>query len=197
MDRRILRSPEAPRFSVSPGFCALVCLMLFLGGPGIALPFFLSAGLHEGGHLLALGLLGIPVRSLELRASGAVIRAELPGDLRELPAAAAGPAVNLLLCGCFCRIWPSLWLCSLVQLLWNLLPVYPLDGGRICRLLLPRLFGARGIILCQLLERFTALTAVLAGIWGTFALGLGLLPLLLAGFFLLRLPNSLDKASEC
>ena len=185
------------RFSVSPGFAAAVCLLLFLGGARLTAAFLLAAALHEGGHLLALRLLRIPVCALELRASGAVLRAELNGELREAWAVAAGPAVNLLLCGCAYRVWPELWLCSTVQLLWNLLPVSPLDGGRLCTLVLPELFGDRGDMLCKLLSRGTVLLAVVAGIVGTCFLHYGLLPALAAGFFLLRMPNLLDKPREC
>ena len=184
------------RVSVYPGFAVLIGSLFFLNGLKLTLPFLISAAMHESGHLLVLRLLGIRVYGLELRSSGAVIRADLSGELREVWAAAAGPAVNLLLCCCICRFWPELWLCSAVQLLWNLLPVWPLDGGRICRLLLPRLFGAAGLMLCKLLAVGTAAFAVIAGIWASFFLRLGVLPVLLAGIFLLRLPPGFFRLDD-
>ncbi len=184
------------RVRVSPGFPVLLCLLLCLEGFGLVLPFLLAAALHEAGHLLALALLGIPVCGLELRASGAVIRADLKGQLREAWALLAGPAVNLLLAGACFRLWPLLSFCSLVLGCCNLLPISALDGGRLCALLLPALFGRVGYMLCKLLHYGTLLAVVAAGILGTCVLHLGLLPILLTGFFLLRLPKGLDKPAE-
>ena len=178
---------------IRPGFPVMLCLLVCVGGLRLVLPFLTAAALHEAGHLLALALLGIPIRQLELRAAGAVIRAELRGEVREAWAVLAGPAVNLLLAGGCFRLWPALSLCSAILFCYNLLPVWPLDGGRLCLLLLPRLFGQAGYVLCQLLRGGTTLAVLAAGIWGTCVLHLGLLPALLAGFFLLRLPNALDK----
>ena len=183
------------RFSVSPGFPVLLSVLLCLGGPGTALPFLLAAAVHEAGHLAALGLLGVPVTRIELRGSGAVIRAGLRGEPREAWAAAAGPAANLLLAGAVYRILPMLSFCSMLLCCFNLLPAASLDGGMICRLLLPKLFGTAGYVLCKLLHWGVVLSAAAAGVWGTCVLHLGLLPALLAGIFLLRLPNLLDKAA--
>ncbi len=181
--------------TVSPGFPVLICLLLCLGGAETVLPFLLAAALHEAGHLLALGLLGIPVHRIELRASGAVIRAELRGEPREAWAILAGPAVNLVLAGACFRLWPLFSFCCLALGLFNLLPVPALDGGRLCALLLPALLGRAGYVLCKLLYFGTLLAVLAAGIQGTCVLHLGLLPILLAGFFLLRLPKGLDKSA--
>ena len=120
--------------SISPGFWLLLGAFLLLDRRGAAGPFLLAAGLHEAGHLLALRLTGIPVLALELRGSGAVIRAELPGDRREALALAAGPGANLLLAALFWRLWPMFGLCNLCLGLANLLPLPGRDGGRLLRL---------------------------------------------------------------
>lgn len=120
--------------SVSPGFWLLLLAFCLLDRSGAAGPFLLAAGLHEAGHLLALHLTGIPVLALELRGTGAVIRAELPGDRREALALAAGPGLNLLLALLFRRLWPMFGLCSLCLGLANLLPLPGRDGGRLANL---------------------------------------------------------------
>ena len=160
-----LRAPLS-RVRATPGFRVAVCVLICLGGR-LAPPFLLAAALHELGHLAALRLLGIPVRGLELTASGAVLRAELRGTLRETWAVLAGPAVNLAVPG--------------------------LDGGRACALILPALLGRAGAWVCAGLGWAVILGAVCFGVYGTCCLRLGLLPVLAAGFFLLRLPWDLPN----
>ena len=175
----------------------MLALLWYLDGEGSLLPpLLLAAAFHEGAHLGALGALGIPVHSLELRAPGALIRAELRGRPREAWALAAGPAVNLLLALCFRWAWPWFSLCNLGLGLGNLLPLAPLDGGQLCALLLPRLLGRAGEGLCALLHWGTLAAAAIAGVWGTCVLHYGLLPVLLAGIFLLRLPIGLAKSAK-
>ena len=180
------------RVRVTPGFrvalCALICL-----GWRLSLPFLLAASLHELGHLAALRLLGIRVSGLELTGSGAVLRAELHGELRETWAVLAGPAVNLVLALCFRRLWPVFALCNAIQLAANLLPVPGLDGGRACALVLPALLGRAGSWVCAILGWAVVLGAVCFGVYGTCCLRLGLMPALAAGFFLLRLPWDLPN----
>lgn len=186
-----LRAPLS-RVRATPGFRVAVCVLICLGGR-LAPPFLLAAALHELGHLAALRLLGIPVRGLELTASGAVLRAELRGTLRETWAVLAGPAVNLALALCFRRLWPVFALCNAIQLAANLLPVPGLDGGRACAMILPALLGRAGAWVCAGLGWAVVLGAVFLGVYGTCCLRLGLLPVLAAGFFLLRLPWDLPN----
>ena len=122
------------RLSVSAGFWLALGGFWLLDRWGTLPPFLLAAALHEAAHLAALRALGIPVRGLELRAAGAVIRAKLPGDRREALALGAGPGANLLLAAIFWRPWRLFGLCNLLLGLWNLLPLPGRDGARLLRL---------------------------------------------------------------
>ena len=121
-----------------------------------SLIFFASILLHELGHSLTSILLRVPVRSITLFLFGGV--AELAAEPRrardEFLIAIAGPATSLLLALAFGVLWLSVggdhpvavvagWLAG-VNLgvgVFNMLPGFPLDGGRVLR---AALWGATG-----------------------------------------------------
>lgn len=88
-----------------------------------------AAGIHEAGHLLAIRLLGADARKIQVGSTGAKIHTAFSEPWREFVCAAAGPAASLLLL-LVAKLFPRIALCGFVQGLYNLLPIYPLDGGR-------------------------------------------------------------------
>ncbi|WP_038047578.1 CBS domain-containing protein [Thermus caliditerrae] len=120
----------------------------FLLGLLAAFGLFLSVLLHELGHALAAGRLGIGTRRITLWLLGGVAQMErIPREpLKELWIALAGPAVSFTLAllfrlvrteaGALGFLTHYLALINLMLGLFNLLPALPLDGGRVYRALL-------------------------------------------------------------
>jgi Zn-dependent protease/predicted transcriptional regulator len=121
-----------------------------------SLLFFVSIVLHELGHAVVALRHGLRTRSITLFVFGGV--AELEQDPRDGRAefwiAAAGPLVSLALAGVFYTganlpaVAPSaaavaryLALINLILALFNLVPAFPMDGGRLLR---GALWGAIG-----------------------------------------------------
>ncbi len=124
-----------PRLRISLWLPVALCLFYRFDPWGMFFPFLLATALHELGHILCLHLTGAKVTALSLNLSGAVIETTPLGYGQEALCALAGPAVGLLLLLLGRKApWLAFW--GLTQSLYNLIPVYPLDGGRALRAVL-------------------------------------------------------------
>ena len=93
-----MRPPERTRIRVSPGAPALLAVFVWLSSPEVLGAVLLAALCHELGHYAALRRQGGWVRAVRISALGAEM--QVAGRMSyggELLAAAAGPAVNLVL----------------------------------------------------------------------------------------------------
>lgn len=123
------------RIEFTPGFCILWSLMLLTLPLGLILSAAGTAIFHELCHWIAIRLLGGQVRGLTIGAGGMEMETTLMSPGQELICALAGPAGSCLLVLLYAFV-PLLSLCALVQGCFNLLPLYPLDGGRAVRCVL-------------------------------------------------------------
>ena len=186
-----------------PGYPpAAVALVLVVG---IAL-FFASILAHEMGHALASLGRGIPVVAITLFALGGVTEStrEASKARDEFVIVGIGPFVSLVLAGAFGLLSVAFrelpvaafvagalgWL-NLVLAIFNVVPAYPLDGGRLLRSILWGITGAPhqatrwaarvGQVAACMFIAYTLLPLVTGG-----ASGLGGLWNVLIGFFLFQ-----------
>ena len=87
-----------------------------------------AAIIHEVCHALAVHLLGGQILHMSIAAGGMVMEAAGLDTKGECLCALAGPVGSLILA---VLPFPMLGLCGLCQGLFNLLPLMPLDGGRV------------------------------------------------------------------
>lgn len=115
-----------------PVILAAALLLLPWGWVGA---FLAAAAVHELGHILAVRVLGGKIVEMTLGLHGAQICTAPMDPKFQLPAILAGPIFGLLPA----LLWekcPRLAFCATLLSAWNMLPIYPLDGGRALRLLL-------------------------------------------------------------
>ncbi len=148
---------------------------------------FTSIAVHEACHYLAIRLCDGRVTRMGIGIRGITMDCGYLSPWQELFCALAGPAGGIVLM-VFCREMPRLCLCAFFHSACNLLPVYPLDGGRAVGSLVALLFADKGVWLFQKLQGI--LRAVLAAVclWAAFVKGLGLIPLAMAAFLLINNP---------
>jgi len=185
-------SKERVELCVQPGFLLLLGILFYLSdGNGIVLMAVIAAVVHEGGHIVACKLMRGRVERLTLSMVGAELKLDYPVVLsygRENLVLLTGSIANLLIGAILFLLGAYQITCIMVALgIFNLLPVAPLDGGRVMFNVLSQHFGpawaTRGTLV---------VSAVVAGILG----GIGvvwavrfanIIPLILSAWILLGL----------
>ena len=126
------------RVRFTPGFLFLAALLLYQSSSAFLISFLAAATLHELAHVAMARLLGVPVRTLSMTAFGCVLTladGALIANGKLLLIGAAGPLLNLgiaALCQGLSQVAGVAALFgaeNLLLALFNLLPVFPLDGA--------------------------------------------------------------------
>ncbi|HEX4077234.1 MAG TPA: site-2 protease family protein [Candidatus Acidoferrales bacterium] len=147
-----------------------------------SLLFFASVVFHELSHSIVARHYRIPVSSITLFVFGGLARIERDPDsgLQEFTIAIAGPLSSLFLAGCFWLVAHYLhasqmvaavagWLAFINFLLavFNLVPGFPLDGGRVLRGIVWGITKnfTRASQIASTSGRFFAFLMIIIGIW--------------------------------
>lgn len=178
------------RLDLTPGFPAFLAAVWYFDSCGIFWPFLAAMTVHELAHAAVLLLLGGRIESVRLSFAQVELRTGLLSDRTELWSTAAGPGINLL-CGWLFRRWmPAFAAVSLLLALFNLLPVWPLDGGRLLRTLLRMRWGAAGVDASQTLGLLFGLGLLTGAVFAARRWDAGVWPAVTAGALLVRLLRS-------
>lgn len=160
-------------------------LLYWFMGAVTAIMLFGSVLLHELGHSVVALWYKMPVQSITLFLFGGVaqIGAEPPSAKAEFLIAIAGPVVSLMLAALFALVQPAL---AAIEPLWglakylayinfalalfNMIPGYPLDGGRVFRAFIWAATAdvRRATAIAANAGRFFGFVFIFAGVWKMF-----------------------------
>ncbi len=168
---------------------ALLLLSAIVGNPLHIILLFAFITIHEFGHIGAASRYGLVTHRIELHWYGGAAIIPSVGLIpkQELQIALAGPAVSLLLAGIFAAansLQPVSVLSDMVDInlmiaAFNMLPIFPLDGGRVLRSLLAMRGSARATLISL---RIGLVVSIAAFIALDFALMPGILAILMILF---------------
>ena len=123
------------RIEISPGLYILAAAGLLLLPIHAFVSAIFTATFHELCHIVTLALFRIPIHKISVGIGGAKIHVPEMNVWQEFISAAAGPAGSIFLWLAH-RQFPVVAVFGLIQGVFNLLPIYPLDGGRMLRCIL-------------------------------------------------------------
>ncbi len=184
---------------ITPSLALFTAILALFSSDNLAV-YGLAIGsvfLHELGHVRVARRLGVPTLYIQLNAFGGLAVMNIPRDPHlELLIAVAGPLVSLglsltLLIAYSMSAWPIAALAGKINLgigVYNLIPCFPMDGGRILRALWSRRRGVEqatkaAVRLGRVLLVLLVPLAVLVGAWPVLA---AVVPLWLMGSSELR-----------
>lgn len=160
-------------------FAAFLCLALPLNWLFAA---FSAAVWHELCHVGTVLTFGGNIRSLKVGISGAIIDVSGMTSVQEFISVLSGPLGSLFLL-LLHDYFPRTAVCAMVQGIFNLLPIYPLDGGRALRCFTAIVFSPiLAERICYFFKWLTVGILICIALCGTVGRNMGVTP-----FFILLL----------
>lgn len=141
---------ERVKFRIHPLFLIFGVLAFCVNLGLVFISYLISALLHELGHAFVAHKLGYRLQQISLLPFGAELSLTDDKFVKndEIKVAIAGPLVNLILIVVFVALW---WIIPItyyytdifvfanaITFIFNLLPIFPLDGGRVFRALVSK-----------------------------------------------------------
>lgn len=163
------------KVTIHPLFFGAVIFFALFGGLPSALICLVTALMHECGHIFCAARMGFKCERIKIMPYGAAAMCDIDGIRAgdEIKLALAGPAVNAAVCVALAGLWwffpetyaytDTVMHANIAMLTVNLLPAYPLDGGRVAACVFRKLFTKKvAVIVLKVIAALIAAGLVVA-----------------------------------
>ena len=165
---------------VKPECFIVISLSLLLVPWRWVISWVIAIAVHEFFHFIAIRLCKCEVWQIDVALDGVSMKTQFDRPWTELVSTVAGPLGSICL-GLFANIVPRIAVCGYMQFLFNLLPIYPNDGGRVLKVLFQRWMPSSMIVKALSLLNSCICGLILIGsIYMSIRYRLGLIPVLTA-----------------
>lgn len=176
----MVHSDERVWLAVNTECFIVISLSLLLIPWRWIMAWVIAVAVHEFFHYIAIRICKCTVWKINVGLSGVSMKTQFDRPWTELVCTAAGPLGSISLVF-LSSIAPRIAVCAYIQFLFNLLPIYPNDGGRVLKVLFQRWMPSSMIVKALSLLNSCICGLILIGsIYMSIRYRLGLIPVLTA-----------------
>lgn len=163
----------------------LAALLMFLPLDWV-LSAFTAALIHEFCHIAVLLILGGKISRVRISVTGCVLDAEAPVDFVSFCSILAGPIGSIALL-ILAESLPKIAVCGFIHGLYNLLPFFPLDGGRGLHLIFESLIPKYADTVIWWTGWIACCILLTTAVWCCYAFSWGIVPIFLVLFWIIQM----------
>lgn len=193
---KMRKCTEHLSYKLEPGLLIGLAIAILVVPISWLTAWIIAVAIHELGHYCVLRICTKGIYGAQFGGGGIKLYTEELGRVEGL-CALAGPVASFIV-SMTCIPFPRLRICAFVQAIYNVLPIYPLDGGRILKWFITHILKIRNF---ELIFKWVTIILIVILSYTTIILihrySLGVLPIILPIHLFVKYWSTKYSCKEC